>query len=288
MQVSGKMPLAIVAVLLAAGCVEGRAPPTTIDDVVGALSVNDAQFARVYDIYSQPTAATGGQRPDLKVAYAIYQSKRESLRHRAMMLGAGSFGNLVVSVPHDLPELAGGGPETGPHLTLVNNPTGERFDCFFRTERGPAPERIRTISRLLRDFRRNEVMLIDPGLIDLLGRLSERLATPGKKPPVVHILSGYRSPETNAALSKRLEGVSQNSLHMQGRAVDIYMEGVPIAKLRDEAVALKGGGVGFYPQNGFVHIDTGRVRYWEFVRPPGGTLEAAGTAVAPAPPRSKL
>lgn len=286
MQISRKKLLAIVSVLLATGCNQRLAPPSTMDEVAGALSVNGTQFARVYDIYLQLMPANAGERPDMKVAYAIWRTKRESLRHRAMMLGAGAFGNQVVSVPHDFPEPEGGGPETGPRLSLVNNPTGERFEGLFRTERGPATERMRSISRLMRDFRRNEVMPIDPGLINLLGRLTERLSTPGKKPPVIHILSGYRSPETNAELASRLEGVSQHSLHMQGRAVDIYIEGVPIARLRDEAVTLKGGGVGFYPHSGFIHIDTGRVRYWEFGRPPpSGTLASAGTAVAPTTPR---
>ncbi len=76
------------------------------------------------------------------------------------------------------------------------------------------------------------------------------------------MISGYRSPSTNAALRSRSSGVAEHSLHMQGRAIDIRLRGFPTAILRDLAIALKRGGVGFYPVSDFVHVDTGRVRVW--------------------------
>ncbi len=157
----------------------------------------------------------------------------------------------------------------GQPLVLYNVHTHERFVGGYRGERGPIKRQIQAISGLMRDHHRNEIMLVDPGLIELLGALSRHFTGPKKQPPVICILSGYRSPETNASLAKTGEGVAVDSLHMQGRAVDIYIEGVPLALVHAEAVALKVGGVGYYPQNGFIHIDTGRVRYWQRPAPIG-------------------
>jgi uncharacterized protein YcbK (DUF882 family) len=81
-------------------------------------------------------------------------------------------------------------------------------------------------------------------------------------PEPFHVISGYRSPETNALLRKRNRGVAKNSLHVVGKAIDIRLPGVPLSVLRRVAVKLRGGGVGYYPRSNFIHVDIGRVRYW--------------------------
>jgi uncharacterized protein YcbK (DUF882 family) len=113
----------------------------------------------------------------------------------------------------------------------------------------------------MRDFRANAVKPIDPRVYDLLHELGGTLETDAP----FHIISGYRSPHTNALLRERggaSTGVASHSLHMVGQAIDIRVPGVRLEHLRNAAKALKIGGVGFYPDLNFVHVDVGRVRYW--------------------------
>ena len=114
------------------------------------------------------------------------------------------------------------------------------------------------VNSFLRDFRTREVHDIDPKLLDLLHRLAGELdaAEP------YHVISGYRSPRTNSALRSKSGGVAKYSLHMDGKAIDIRLPGVPLARVREAALDLKLGGVGYYPGSDFVHVDTGRVRAW--------------------------
>lgn len=115
------------------------------------------------------------------------------------------------------------------------------------------------VDRLLRDFRTDEVHPIEPGLLDALHGLQHAL---DHRAPF-HVISGYRSPDTNEMLRKTGGGgVARRSLHMEGRAIDVRLPGVPTARLREAAVALGAGGVGYYPDSDFVHLDTGRVRSW--------------------------
>ena len=114
------------------------------------------------------------------------------------------------------------------------------------------------INHLLRDFRTSEVHAIDPGLLDLLHGLTDLT---GSTQPF-QVISGYRSPATNEMLRHRSEGVASGSLHMKGQAIDIRLADVPLAKLRNAALAVRRGGVGYYPASDFVHVDTGRVRTW--------------------------
>jgi uncharacterized protein YcbK (DUF882 family) len=113
----------------------------------------------------------------------------------------------------------------------------------------------------LRDWRNGQQHDMDPGLFDIFHELSARLET--DRP--FQIISGYRSPASNAAMHARSSGVASHSLHMQGMATDIRVEGVQLAHLRRAALDLGRGGVGFYPQSNFVHVDTGRVRQWQGV-----------------------
>lgn len=110
----------------------------------------------------------------------------------------------------------------------------------------------------LRDFRTGEVRPIDPGLLDIISQIQSKTNSRG----TVEIISGYRSPQTNNLLRNRSSGVATHSLHLEGRAVDIRITDLPTRQLRDTAIALRTGGVGYYASSDFVHLDTGRFRTW--------------------------
>lgn len=120
------------------------------------------------------------------------------------------------------------------------------------------PDALAEVNHHLRDWRTDEVHPIDPALLDLLYDLAR--ATGTSRP--FQVISGYRSPTTNALLRKRSSGVAASSLHMRGKAIDIRLADVPLARLRSAAQSLRRGGVGYYPASDFVHVDTGRVRTW--------------------------
>jgi uncharacterized protein YcbK (DUF882 family) len=143
-------------------------------------------------------------------------------------------------------------------LAFQNLHTGETLKTVYYAEGQYLPEAIRHIDWLLRDFRTEQVHAIDPRLLDLLADLHNRLDT--REP--FHVISGYRSPKTNAMLASLGDGVAQNSLHMQGMAIDIRVPGRGLNHVRAAALMLRRGGVGYYPRSDFVHVDTGRVRTW--------------------------
>ena len=146
-------------------------------------------------------------------------------------------------------------------LSFLHTHTGERLKVAYCCDGLYQPEALSQLNHLLRDFRVNEKTAIDPKLFDLLSELGGTLET--DQP--FHIISGYRSPRTNQMLRERggaHTGVASSSLHTVGKAIDIRIPGVKLDHLRGAAASLKLGGVGFYPSSNFVHVDTGRVRYW--------------------------
>ena len=145
-------------------------------------------------------------------------------------------------------------------LSFAHLHTGERLSVEYFQAGRYLPDALAAVNHLLRDFRSGAVGTIDPTLLDLLHELATR--TGSVRP--FEIISGYRSSDTNEMLRGRQahSGVAQGSLHLSGRAVDIRLADVPLVRLRDAALALRGGGVGFYPGSDFVHVDTGRVRAW--------------------------
>ena len=146
-------------------------------------------------------------------------------------------------------------------LSFFNTHTGERLETAYCCGGEYQPDALEKVNFILRDFRANEIKPIDPRLLDLLHDLRGTLTT--DQP--LHIISGYRSPQTNAMLRARggkETGVASGSLHMVGQAIDIRIPGIQLDHLRAAARSLKRGGVGFYPASNFVHVDTGRVRYW--------------------------
>ena len=143
-------------------------------------------------------------------------------------------------------------------LRLVNTHTGEELDEPYFENGEYLPQPLGHYDWLLRDHRTGEVLPIDQRLLDLL----VELAAQGGVEPQYWVISGYRSPATNAMLAATTDGVSSQSLHMAGRAIDVRPVGMTTAALRDLALARQAGGVGYYEQSDFVHVDTGRVRSW--------------------------
>src|SRR5262245_23340059 len=136
--------------------------------------------------------------------------------------------------------------------------TGERLTIEYFSEGQYLAGALTSINHLLRDFRTTEVHAIDVGLLDLLHGLNALVES--RRP--YQVISGYRSPSTNEMLRHRGEGVAAGSLHMKGQAIDVRLADVPLVQLRNAALSLGLGGVGFYPVSDFVHVDTGRVRTW--------------------------
>jgi len=143
-------------------------------------------------------------------------------------------------------------------LSLHNLHTGERIDRPYWARGAYLPDTLKDIDRVLRDHRSGEVHPIDPGLLDLLSALQQRVESRRG----YDVISGYRSAATNAALHRASNGVATNSLHMVGQAIDIRLPGTPLATLHAAARQMKAGGVGLYTSSDFIHVDTGRVRYW--------------------------
>jgi uncharacterized protein YcbK (DUF882 family) len=151
---------------------------------------------------------------------------------------------------------------TGPvdrMLEMVHTHTRETIKLVYAVGSHYLPPSLQALDRFLRDHYTGDVGRIDPQLFDLLHRLRQTVGASG----AFEVISGYRCPGTNDRLrSTRGGGVARHSLHMEGRAIDVRCRGVPLADLRDAALSLRGGGVGYYPQEAFVHLDTGRVRAW--------------------------
>lgn len=143
-------------------------------------------------------------------------------------------------------------------LFLHNLHTDEHLQVTYWARGAYRADALAQIDWIMRDHRSNEVAAIDRNLLDLLHRLQMKLG--GKR--TFEVISGYRSPATNAMLASVSDGVARKSLHIQGKALDLNVAGVRLSALRSAATALKAGGVGYYPQSGFVHVDVGRVRYW--------------------------
>ena len=149
-------------------------------------------------------------------------------------------------------------PDKFKNLAFFNTHTMERLAVCFSRNGKYDPKALAKINYILRDHRSNEIMDIDPRLLDLLHELSFKT-----RPNVpFHVISGYRSPSTNKMLRKKSGGVAKKSMHMLGKAIDIRIPGYSTKKLHKEAQQMKAGGVGYYPKSDFVHVDTGRVRYW--------------------------
>lgn len=174
---------------------------------------------------------------------------------RCVLRGAfGLVGLVAVGAP------AWAAPRKGVRrISLYNVHTDERERVTYWENGAYVEAAMRRIEHLLRDHRSGEVHPIDPRLIDLLSALTRRLETT----ETVEVVSAYRSAASNAQLARSMRGVGKHSLHVQGMAVDIALQHRDLERVRDAALALRQGGVGYYPRHGFLHLDVGPVRNWQ-------------------------
>lgn len=188
-----------------------------------------------------------------KTRFALHPPGVHSERRRFLQLCMGT--TAMLSAPaswasvHREPERI---------LTFRNLHTGEKLRATFWAQGDYIREELGAVNRVLRDHRSGDVHPMDPKLLDLLYVLQQSVGVKG----AFHIISGYRSPATNQKLRAKSSGVAKKSLHMQGKAIDIRLPGCELKQLRNAALALKAGGVGYYPSSNFLHVDTGRVRNW--------------------------
>ena len=176
-------------------------------------------------------------------------SRRRFLSHAALL----AAGGLALSAR------AGATPAEARSLAFVHTHTGERIETVYALGDSYRAEALQALDRFLRDHYTGRVGVIDPPLFDQLHAVQTLLGHDGR----FEVISGYRCAETNERL--RLTGgggVARRSLHMDGRAIDVRLPGVPLDELRDAALELRAGGVGYYLDEQFVHLDTGRVRRW--------------------------
>jgi len=143
-------------------------------------------------------------------------------------------------------------------LSFFHTHTGEHLNLTYFSEGEYQESAVQEINNYLRDFRTGEIYPIDLRLMDMLSSIQMLCNSSG----TYEIISGYRSPKTNKLLRDKGRGVAKHSLHMLGQAIDIRLTDVKTSHLRKAAISLKQGGVGYYSRSDFVHVDTGRVRYW--------------------------
>jgi uncharacterized protein YcbK (DUF882 family) len=143
-------------------------------------------------------------------------------------------------------------------LSFFHTHTQRKLQVTYAVNGKYVESALAEINAFLADFRNGEQLEIDPELLDLIYEVRESLGGSG----AFEVISAYRSPETNEMLRSRSSGVAKNSQHVLGNAIDLRLRGVTTVDLRDAAISLQRGGVGYYPASDFVHIDTGRVRRW--------------------------
>ncbi len=176
-----------------------------------------------------------------------------SRRHFIKLAGSGVV--VAACAPHTV---LASSAETSRILAMNNLHTGETLEtCYFNGVRYVGSELDR-LNHICRDFRRNEVHPMDKNLFDQISKIQSLLGTQAE----VQIISGYRSPATNEMLRGQSLGVAKKSFHMLGQAIDFRLDGVQLSQVREAAIELGAGGVGYYPSSDFVHIDTGPVRHW--------------------------
>jgi uncharacterized protein YcbK (DUF882 family) len=187
------------------------------------------------------------------------------VQRRKVLIGLGGLVGLAGLTPSArAAALAGARPGSrdttldAHRLSFYHIHTAETLSVVYRENGVLIPDAVTAITHFLRDFRTGEVHEIDVALLDTLSLLHEAAERRGN----FEVISGFRSPRTNAALRRVTDGVAEGSLHMQGRAIDVRSTGMATKDLRTAALELARGGVGYYPSSNFVHIDTGAFRAW--------------------------
>jgi len=177
------------------------------------------------------------------------------IRRRDLLTFGAAFGLSAIAAPASSQPLDIWEPR---RAALDNLHTGETFRDVYYANGSYLSDALAEATRVMRDWRTGDERFIDPTLFDALHAIGSKLET--HRP--FQVISGYRSPGTNAMLARRGHGVAEHSQHVLGKAIDIRIEGVDLLNLRDAALDLGAGGVGYYPVANFLHVDTGRVRQW--------------------------
>ena len=186
---------------------------------------------------------------------------RHGKDHHGLQLTAGRHGRHPkgLELHHDriYPEIEriSFGPRS---ITLKNVHTDEKLEAVYFDKGEYVPDALEAVNKVLRDFRTGDVHPIDPRLLDVITEVRTRI---GSKSPF-QVISGYRSPQTNAMLREQSADVAQHSFHMEGKAIDVFLDDVELEHLHRAALSLGRGGVGYYPAR-FVHLDVGPVRQWQ-------------------------
>ena len=186
----------------------------------------------------------------MKTAYSL--TRRTLVKAGLAFAACNALPRLAYADYSPVPE------ETARSLHFYNIHTGESLKTVYWEQGVYVTESLKDISYILRDHRANEMKDIDLHLLDVIAGLHRKVDS--RKP--IEVISGYRSPRTNALLYEHSRGVNPNSLHMSGRAIDIRLGDIRLKALRDTAIAMQQGGVGYYPESGFVHVDTGAIQHW--------------------------
>jgi uncharacterized protein YcbK (DUF882 family) len=180
-------------------------------------------------------------------------SASSRVTRRSMLFGVAAAGTLAA-----LPANATIRALRERELHLLNAHTGESFREVFWANGRSVPGAAKRLNWVMRDFRTDEVRPIDGDLVNLLYGIQTRI---GRGKPLL-LLSGYRSPQTNQELIAEGHGAAENSMHIVGKAADVHIEGVNLRYLSRAAMSFHAGGVGTYWRNNFIHVDTGRIRFW--------------------------
>ncbi len=144
-------------------------------------------------------------------------------------------------------------------MRLFNTHTLEHLDVVYRRDGVYDPEALAKLDHFLRDWRVDRVKHYDPRLFDLLTELTAKVSRPEAE---LHVICGYRTSASNEMLRNHSSAIARKSMHMEAEAIDIRLPGIRTSRLRDTALALRRGGVGYYAGSDFLHIDVGRVRRW--------------------------
>lgn len=193
----------------------------------------------------------------IKRAYPKVDLQSDARRRFLRTAGVAVAGAFAATSAFATPAFAALDPQPR-RLRFVHTHTGETLTTTYFDGSTLDATALQDVNHLMRDFRTGEVAAIDPSLLDILWDLqvlADRDAT-------FEIIGGYRSPATNAMLHQRSTGVAEHSQHLLGKAIDLRITGYQTLKLSEQARSLARGGVGYYATSDFVHVDTGRVRFW--------------------------
>jgi uncharacterized protein YcbK (DUF882 family) len=189
----------------------------------------------------------------------LRRSDRRVLARRSLFkLGLGALGAGLAAPGFALADSDAAPAPDMRSISLDNLHTGEKLRAVFWADGDYIPDVLDAVNLHLRDYRTGDIHPIDPRLLDLL----DALASSADAGAPFQVISGYRSPATNAMLRERSEEVAKKSFHMQGMAIDIRLPGRDLSQLHLAALGLGRGGVGYYPESDFIHVDVGPVREW--------------------------